>query len=91
MIKKKLWLLSEKKSRGNSYLNVENNGFNPVENVSRRGQKLFGQGPKLFKKLKVFKKNQSSSECYYGYVECIFHNFSDGFLLKGQKSFAQNP
>ena len=29
-------------------------------------------------------KKQIPSECYYGYVECIFHNLTDSFPLKAQ-------
>ena len=75
-----------------SYWNVECYRLNPVEKFSRRGQTFFGQCLKVFEKLEVFhKKKQFSSECYYGCVDCIFHNLTDSFSLKAQKSFAKGP
>ena len=75
-----------------SYWNVECYRLIPVEKFSRRGQRFFGQGLKVFEKLEfIHKKKQFSSECYYGYVDCNFHNLTDSSSLKAQKSFAQGP
>ena len=75
----------KKKSSVKSYLNVECYRLNHVEKFSRRNQRMSGQCLKVFEKLEFsHKKKQIPSECYYGYVECIFHNLTDSFPLKAQ-------
>ena len=86
----KLWkqfmtFFGKKKSSVKSYLNVECYRLNHVEKFSRRNQRMTGQCLKVFEKLEFsHKKKQIPSECYYGYVECIFHNLTDSFPLKAQ-------
>ena len=62
-------------------------------------RKIFEKRPKVLRSMSksVWKtwiysqKKQFSSECYYGCVDCIFHNLTDSFSLKAQKSFAKGP
>ena len=62
-------------------------------------RKIFEKRPKVLRSMSksvwktwIFsRKKQFSSECYYVYVDCIFHNLTNSFSLKAQKRFAQGP
>ena len=85
--KKNVLITFRKKNWGNSYFNVESNRFNPVEIVSRRGQKFFGQCPKMFKKLKVFQEKSIFIRMLLWICRMHFSQLHRRFFARRPKKF----
>ena len=87
-----LWLFSVKKIVSEILLKRRMLSTQPrLKILQKRPKILRSMSEIVWKTWICSQKKQLSSECHYGYEDCIFHNLTDSFSLKGQKSFAQGP